>query len=207
MIEDIPKSRRGGRRAGAGRKKKDHAAGSTVAGLDLTSALAAPPPAEIETIAQRHARSVLDGFVRQLLHGTSEPAKIAAAISILDRVFGKPTSDAGGAPMLPFFGTAPANAVATEIREAARAFAHLAIEVLAKIASNGASETARVSAGRALWDRGLGTAALARVPDDFAGFPIGKKQEAARAAKTAGDGTAWGDDLRPPPTAGQRRIN
>src|SRR5438874_1020493 len=114
MSEDTPKptSRRGGKRLGAGRKKKDHAAASVVAGLDLKTALAAPPPEEIET--------------------------------------------------------------------------------------------ARVSAGRALWDRGLGTAATARVPDDFAGVrPIGKKQEAARAAKTAGEGTAWGDDLRPPSTAGQ----
>jgi hypothetical protein len=174
----------------------------------LNSALSAPPPDEIETVAQRHARSVLDNFVKQLMHGVSETAKIAAATSILDRVFGKPTSDAGGDAMLPFFGTAPVKPVAAELREEARKYAHLAIEVLAKIASNGASETARVSAGRALWDRGLGTAAPARVPDDFAGVhPVGKKQEAARAAKTAGEGTAWGDDLRPPSTAGQRRIN
>ena len=173
----------------------------------MNSALSAPLPDEIETVAQRHARSVLDNFVKQLVHGTSETAKIAAAIAILDRVFGKPTADAGGDAMLPF-GMAPVKAVAAEIREEARKYAHLAIDVLSKIASNGASETARVSAGRALWDRGLGTAPAARVPDDFAGLhPIGKKQEAARAAKTAGEGTAWGDDLRPPPTAGQRRVN
>src|ERR1700730_14751391 len=111
MSEDTPKprSRRGGKRAGAGRKKKDHVAASAVAGLDLNSALSAPLPDEIETVAQRHARSVLDNFVKQLVHGTSETAKIAAAIAILDRVFGKPTADAGGDAMLPF-GMAPGKA-------------------------------------------------------------------------------------------------
>src|SRR3954454_22367885 len=208
MSEDSSKakSRRGGKRPGAGRKKKDHTAASVVAGLDLKSALTAPLPEEIETVAQRHARSVLETFVTQLLYGSSENAKITAATSILNRVFGKPTSDSGGEVMLPVLGTAPPKRIVNEIREEARRYAHLAIAVLAKIASNGASETARISAGRELWNRGLGTAAPARVPDDFRyPQPVGKKEEAQRAAKTAGEGTIWGDDLRPPPTA--QRIN
>jgi hypothetical protein len=166
--------------------------------------MAAPPPEEIESVAQHHARSVLDNFVKQLLFGTSETAKIAAATSILDRVFGKPAAASGGDAVLPFFGAATSKPVASEIREEARKYAILAVEVLAKITTNGASETARVAAGRALWDRGLGTVAPARVPDEFGFRPVGKKLEAERAAKTAGEGTAWGDDLRPPSTAGQR---
>jgi hypothetical protein len=189
-----PKSRRGGRRPGAGRKRKGQQAASAIAGLDLKSALESAPPQEIETVAQRHAHAALEALVKQLIHGASEPTKVQAANAILDRGYGKPSVDVGGDPLLPFFGSAPIKQVATEIREEARKYAHLAIAVLEKIASNGESESARVTAAKALWDRGLGTVAPAKVPDEFRRV-IGKKEE----AKTAARGAATGRYATPEP--------
>lgn len=184
------KSRRGGKRPGAGRKKKGHVAATALAALDLASALATPPPDEIDGVAQRHARTAIEALVKQLIHGASEAAKVSAANEILDRGYGKPAVEIGGdAAMLPFM-AAPSQAVAlsSEIRSEARKYAHLAIEVLNKIANGGQSESARVSAAKSLLVRGLGTVAAARMPDEMRSRPLGKKEEAAQAAKVAGTG-------------------
>ena len=195
MIEEIaepaPKSRRGGKRPGAGRKKKGAVASSSVAGLDLAAALAAPVPDEIDGIAQVHARTAIAALVKQLTFGASESAKVSAANAILDRGYGKPAVEIGGdAAMLPFM-AAPALAVSisSEIRAEARRYATLAIEVLRKISDSGASESARVSAAKSLLDRGLGTVASARMPEELdAGPQLGKKEQRQRAAEAAATG-------------------
>jgi hypothetical protein len=183
-----PASRRGGKRPGAGRKPKGHVSLSKVDGLDLASALQSPPPDEIETVAQQHARTAIDALVKQLRFGNSDAAKVAAANAILDRGFGKPTVDLGGDAMLPFAPTPSAPTLAGEIRTEARKYAHLAIAVLKKVAESGQSESARVSASKSLLDRGLGTVAQARMPDEFNQAPIGKREQAARAAEAAASG-------------------
>lgn len=190
MTAEGAKSRRGGRRPGAGRKPKGHVPPAKVAGLDLTSALEAPAPGEIESVAQRHARSAIAALSKLLIHGASEAARINAANTILDRGYGKPSVEAGGDPMLPFFGPAPDKPVpaTVEIREEARKYANLAIEVLHKIADGGQSESARATAAKSLLDRGLGTVAPAKLPDSFGNRPLGKKEEAQHAARNAATG-------------------
>ncbi len=94
---------RGGKRAGAGRKRRQ-----PIAPIDLAAALAEPVPEEIEPIAQRHALAALDALVRQLVHGTSEAASVAAANAKTDRAFGKPVVDVG-TDMLPFMCIAEPN--------------------------------------------------------------------------------------------------
>jgi hypothetical protein len=71
----------------------------------------------------------------------------------------------------------------------------VAVAVLRKIAQEGQSETARAGASKALLDRGLGTVGKARMPDEQRDRPLGKKEEAARAAETA----ATGRFATPPP--------
>lgn len=183
-------SRRGGRRPGAGRPKKGATKPSSLAGLDLVASLSAPPPDEIDGVAQRHARTAIDALVKQLVYGASEAAKVSAANAILDRGYGKPAVEIGGdAAMLPFMSSPSVQvSLSSEIRTAARQYANLAIEVLHKIAGSGVSESARVSASKSLLDRGLGTVAAARMPDEMRARPLGKKEEAAAAAKTAGTG-------------------
>lgn len=195
MVEQPqPKSNRGGKRPGAGRKPKGQKPPTAVAGVDLAAALASPPPDEIESVAKRHARSAIDALVKQITFGASESAKVAAANAILDRGYGKPTVEAGGDAMLPFLGTAPVVAtpsIGTQVREEARKFAHLAVEVLHRVATSGGSESARVQAAKALLDRGLGTVAAARMLSDlFDTKPqsIGKKEATQHAAKAAGTG-------------------
>ncbi len=186
-----PKSARGGKRPGAGRKRKGHTSPSVVAGLNLASALASPPPEEIDGVAQRHARTAIDALVRLLTFGASEAAKIAAAKEILDRGYGKPAVDIGGdAAMLPFMMAPPAQSasLAGEIRAEARKYANLAVEVLRKIAADGQSESACASASKALLDRGLGTVGKARMPEEQRDRPLGKKEEASRAAEAAATG-------------------
>lgn len=186
-----PKSGRGGKRPGAGRKKKATAPPTAIAGLDLTSALSSPPPAEIDSVAQRHLRRMIDEAVKLLIFGVSEAAKITAAKEILDRGFGKPAVEIGGdAAMLPFM-MAPEHPTLTcteEIRAEAKKYANLAIEVLFKIATAGQSESARAAALKAMLDRGIGTVGKARMPDEQRERPLGKKEEAARAAETAATG-------------------
>jgi hypothetical protein len=185
-----PKSRRGGKRPGAGRKPKGYVKPSALSDLNRISALATPAPDEIDGVAQRHARDAIEALVKLLFYGSSEAAKIAAAKEILDRGYGKPAVEIGGdAAMLPFM-VAPALApsLTSEIREESRKYANLAIEVLRKIATDGASESAIASASRALLDRGLGTVGKARMPDEQRERPLGKKEEAQRAAEAAATG-------------------
>ena len=199
MTEPERKSRRGGARPGAGRKPKGYVKPSALSDLNLASALAAPPPDEIDGLAQHHARDVLSSLVKVLFHGKSEAAKIAAAKEILDRGYGKPTVEIGGdAAMLPFM-LAPASPATTsvqaEIRAEARKYATLAIDVLRKISLDGASENAITAAAKALLDRGLGTVGKARMPDEQRDRPLGKKEELSRAAEIA----AAGPFATPPP--------
>lgn len=194
QAEAKPKSGRGGRRPGAGRKPKNYVRTSTLSDLSRVRALATPPPDEIDGVAQRHAREVVEALVNVLIRGASEAARIAAAKEILDRGYGKPAVEIGGdAAMLPFMMAPAASAVQTasltaEIRAEARKYANLAIEVLRKVALDGESETAVVAAGRALLDRGLGTVGKARMPDEQRDRPLGKKEQAAQAAEAAATG-------------------
>jgi len=133
-------------------------------------------------------------LVKALIHSSSEAAKIAAAKEILDRGYGKPAVEIGGdAAMLPFMmapssGSTQAASLTADVRAEARKYANLAIEVLRNIAENGSSDTATVAAARALLDRGLGTVSKARMLDEQRERPLGKKEEAARAAQAAASG-------------------
>lgn len=180
------KSGRGGKRPGAGRPKKI-ATDSRLGTLDIKSLLATEPPTEIEPAAQKRAHGALASLVKLLMFGSTESAKVSAALEILDRGYGKPAVEIGGDAMLPFM-TAPVPTVSTEIRIEARKYAHLAIAVLAKIAESGSSENARASASKSLLARGLGTVAPARMPDDFDKRPLGKKEQAQHAAESAATG-------------------
>jgi hypothetical protein len=186
-----PKSGRGGKRPGAGRKKKVFVPPSIVTDVEFARLIAEPPPAEIDAVAQGEANEAIAALVKQLVFGTSEAAKIAAAIIILDRGYGKPAVEIGGDAMLPLQmppGYEVQVSVSADIRSEARKFALLSIEVLKRVRDRGLSESARVAAGRALLDRGLGTVGKARMPDEQRERPLGKKEEAARAAKTAASG-------------------
>lgn len=185
-------SRRGGARPGAGRKKKGLSAPTSLSELELKALLAEPSPDEIDGLAQRHSSLAIETLSRLLIYGTSESAKITSAKEILDRGYGKPAVEIGGDAamlMLPFM-QAPAAPVSTsaEVRSQARKYAAVAIAVLRKIAQDGQSETARAGASKALLDRGLGTVGKARMPDEQQERPLGKKEEAARAAEAAATG-------------------
>lgn len=193
-VSEQSKSRRGGKRPGAGRPKKGQTKPSALSDLNRVSALATEPPGEIDGVAQRHAKTAVESLVKLLFYGSSEAAKIMAAKELLDRGYGKPAVEIGGdAAMLPFMMAPAAAAVqaislGAEIRAEARKYANLAIEVLRKIAMDGTSESAIASASKALLDRGLGTVGKARMPEEQRDRPLGKKEEAARAAETAATG-------------------
>jgi len=193
-----PKSGRGGKRPGAGRKRKEHVSPSGMASIDVAAALAEPPPDEIESVAQRHARQVVATLVTQLQHGKSDPARIKAAGILLDRGYGKPSVEPGGDMVLPLFPTAPARDLSTEIRDTARKHAHLAVAVLARIATGSESESARVSAAQVLLDRGLGMSAAAKLPEGQFQKELGKKDQLAAEAKDLATGVYAPP---PPPTA------
>jgi hypothetical protein len=181
------KSSRGGARPGAGRPKKFPTTG-TLAAIDIESLLAAEPPAEIEHVAQKHAHTALASLVKLLMYGSTDSAKVSAANEVLDRGYGKPAVEIGGEAMLPFMRKPEPPTIADEIRIEARKYAHLAVGVLNKIADAGSSENARASASKSLLARGLGTVAPARMPDEFGKRPLGKKEEAQRAAESAATG-------------------
>jgi hypothetical protein len=182
------RSKRGGKRPGAGRPKTLRTASNTLSAIDLKSLLTAPAPDEIETVAQRHAHKALASMVKLLMFGSVESAKITAAIEVLDRGYGKPAVEIGGDAMLPFMKAPATPTTSTEIRTEARKFANLAIAVLEKIAESGASENSRASASKMLLARGLGTVAAARMPDEFDKRPLGKKEQALHAAANAATG-------------------
>lgn len=187
MQNDPQKPRKhGGARPGAGRKRKLRAATTIdddAARLLLTDAA----PDQIESSAQMHARVSMTALVRKLLAGTNEAARVSAANAVLDRGYGKPAVDIGGNAFLPFMGR-PIVTFSIELRAEARKYANLAIEVLRRVAEFGQSESASVSAAKSLLDRGLGTVGAAKMPDEFARRPLGKKEEAAAAAEAAATG-------------------
>lgn len=189
-------SRRGGARLGPdgrplqGRKKKAFAGPTSLSELELKALLAEPVPDEIDAVAQQHASLAIETLARVLIYGSSESAKITAGKEILDRGYGKPAVEIGGdAAMLPFM-MAPSTAptLTGEIRAQARRYAPVAIAVLRKIAQDGQSETARAQASKALLERGLGTVGKARMSDEQRETPLGKKEQAKRAAETAATG-------------------
>lgn len=200
------KSLRGGARAGAGRPKKGQQRLRTLNPIDVRAAIESLPPAEIDAVAQRNARRNIDNLVKLLLYGESEAAQIAAAKGILDRGWGKPAVEIGGdAAMLPFM-MAPENqmTVSSEVRTEARKYGNLALMVLQRIADDGRSESARAAANLAMLDRSIGTVGKARMPDEQRERPLGKKEEAARAAETA----AIGRYATPPaPRLAPRLVN
>lgn len=188
-VKASSKSKRGGRRPGAGRKPKSQRSSSALPSLDLEAALAAPAPDDIESTAQAYSRGAIASLVKQLCHGKSETSKVNAANAILDRGYGKPSVDVGGLSQLSLFGgIRPAAVVGDEIRVEARKYANLAIEVLGSIATRGETESARVSASKSLLDRGVGTVQVAKVPEGLQPKAMGKKEEAAVVARNAAAG-------------------
>ena len=182
------KRKHGGARPGAGRKRAAYVSPTSLTDVDRQALVAGAPPEVIEAAAQRHARTSIEALVKKLEFGLSDAARVAAANSVLDRAYGKPTVDVGGAPELPF--GHPHSATATmgaEIRTIARRYALLAIEVLRRIAEFGGSESASVSAANSLLNRGLGMVAAAKMPDDFT-RSLGKREQAAEDAKSAATG-------------------
>lgn len=202
----MEKAKHGGRRDGAGRKRKvvdptfvDQAT------VDLL--IADVPPDQVEQPAQRHARTAVLALVKRMLNAGSESARVTAANGILDRGYGKPAVEIGGdAPTL--FSLTPAtiaaagglDAVSIEVRIEARKYARIAIEVLARIADFGRSETASVSAASSLLNRGCGTVGTAKLPDELKETRLGKKEAAMVAANLA----ATGKYATPPPPGGKR---
>lgn len=199
MSEPAKKSNRGGKRPGAGRKPKGYVSPSALVGLDLAAAAGTPAPKQIESLARLHARAALETLKTVMLHSASDAAKVNAANAILDRGFGKTSTESGIDQMLPLFDQVFLATTSGEMMEEARKLAPLAVAALVKIAQGSASDAARVAAAKALLDRGLGVASPARL-DAYrdASKVIGKKEEAARVALAAGVGTEWGDDLTPP---------
>lgn len=185
-------TRRGGARPGAGRKPAAARHPTALTAVDLAAALAAPPPAEIESALNGQARRSLDGLVKLMLHSSSDTARISAAEEILDRGYGKPGVEIGGdsaMPMLPLqMAPQPTALSLSAVREEAKRYAHAAIAVLIKIAENSLSETARVAAHKALFKRELGTVGTARMPDETRERPLGKKEQAQAAAEIASIG-------------------
>lgn len=186
------RSLRGGARPGAGRPKKGQSRSLRFSAVDVRSAIEAPPPAEVDVVAQRNASHNIANLVKLLLYGESESAQIAAAKGILDRGYGKPAVEIGGdAAMLPFMlapDSQPSLTVSAEVRAEARKYANLALMVLQKIADDGRSESARAAANLAMLDRSIGTVGKARMPDEQREQPIGKKEQAQRAAQVAATG-------------------
>jgi hypothetical protein len=196
-------TRRGGARRGAGRKRNASRSPTAINPVDMAAALDAAPPSEIDAALSGQARRSLDGLVAIMLHAGSDSARIAAAEEMLDRGFGKPAVEIGGdaMPMLPFAAAPeqPSVSMNASVRAEARRYANLAVLVLRKIAENSLSETARVAAHRALIKRECGTVGTARMPDEQRDRPLGKKEQAARAAEVASTGRYA---VPPPPGGG-----
>jgi len=188
MTDEPQKSKRGGSRPGAGRKKKGAVPASAVAGVDLRVALAAPAPTEIDSVVFPHIQAALDTLYREMIAGQSDSVRVVAANEILDRGWGKPTVEAGGDLMLPFFGSPAARMQPGEIRSSCRKLTYLAVEVLAKIAQNSQSESARITAARSLLSRGLGAVAPALIPKGEDLRSSGKKEQLQQAAEAAAAG-------------------
>jgi hypothetical protein len=169
----------------------------------------AAPPAEIDSsLGERaQARRSLEGLVKLMLYASSDTARIGAAEEVLDRGYGKPAVEIGGdasLPMLPFMaapGLAPSGTSNDAIRNDAKRYANLAVLVLTKISENSLSETARVAAHKSLIKRECGTVGTARMPDEQRERPMGKKEQAQRAAAAAATGR-FATPAPPRPNAG-----
>jgi len=199
-----PKSRRGGARPGAGRKKKGAVVKTALGPIDVDAAMGAPVPDDITVAAQSHWAVALSTLVKQLMHGAGDPAKVVAANEILDRGYGKPAVDIGGELMLPFMEKpAPVDDVGLVLRLEARKYANLALEVLRRIADASESESARNSAAKSLLLRGLGSVAAAKLPSELnVNRQPSKKEERQRAASAAATGR-----YAVPQPPGSRRVN
>lgn len=160
---EAKKSKRGGARAGAGRKPKGHVAPTRLDALTIRASMLTATPDAIENSAQSHATIAIDNLVIVLRAGESDAARIAAANTILDRGYGKPSVDTGIDQRLPLFEAPSTSNIHGSTREYARRFALLAIETLKIISAKSESEAARVSASKSLLDRGLGMVAPARM--------------------------------------------
>ena len=75
---DAPKSNRGGKRPGAGRKPKGYVSPSKLGDIDLRALAADDVPEQIETEAQRHAADVVGQLVKVVVHGESDSNRVAA---------------------------------------------------------------------------------------------------------------------------------
>src|SRR5882757_9273125 len=94
MTDDKPR-KHGGRRPGAGRRKK--IVDPTILDQQTVDLLTADVvPDVIERPAQRHAKTAVLSLVKKMLSAGSEAARVTAANSILDRGYGKPSVDIGG---------------------------------------------------------------------------------------------------------------
>jgi hypothetical protein len=85
MNNIVPKSRRGGKRPGAGRKpgSRDLATSTEVVNL--------------AALAKSHAPTAVETLVSIMRDGQSEAARVSAATQILDRGFGRPAQTAESA--------------------------------------------------------------------------------------------------------------
>jgi hypothetical protein len=196
----------GGRRDGAGRKRK--LTDPTVLDRTITDLLIADvPPDQIETAAQRHARTAILALVKMMVDGGSESARVTAANTILDRGYGKSTVEIGGDATPNLFSLAPSEragggfeVIGLEVRTEARKYANLAIHVLTLIADFGKSESAKVSAANSILNRGCGTVGVAKLPDEFKETRLGKRETALAAARIAATGK-----YAPPAPPGSRK--
>lgn len=184
MAEPKPKSSWGGKREGAGRKKRGdlpRAAASALKGARIEPLLE-----DVEKAAMQHALDAVEALAKQLVAGESESAQVRAANALLDRGYGKPTAQAGGDMMLPFLGRSTSSAIATAVREAAQLYGNLALATLRKISERGRSESARVKASTSLLDRGIGTVAPARIDEAPLFEAVGKKATLQQSAREIG---------------------
>jgi len=182
------KKGRGGARPGAGRKPKKAKTGSQLSDLDLAAVAAAPVPDAIETVTQPKARAMVDQLVKIMRHGKSDTSRVNACNKILDRGYGKPTTEAAGFQQLPLFGAGISAPLASELRDLCREQATEAVETLKFIAENSESESARVNAAASIIDRSAGSVAIAKLPQGISSRPVGKREEAQVAAAGAATG-------------------
>lgn len=201
MADEKPKSRRGGKRPGAGRKPKGHVPATTIPTHVIRAAAFADEPEAIEGVARDHLLHVFRGFVAALTDvKISDHSRVRAANNILSRAYGKPTVDTG-IDMLPFM-VKPQTTVPGDVRALCKANARLAIEMLRTIFDRSESESARFAAGEALADRGLGTVGGAALANEKKAQTFGKKEAQKIAAEVRVGGGGKFAAPAPPPNAG-----
>ena len=188
-MDEKPKSKRGGKRAGAGRKPRNYIPPTTIPAHTIRAALAADAPQTIEAEARAHALPMVKVLVNTMLDATaSGAARITACNAILDRGYGKPSVDTG-VDMLPFM-VKPQTTIPGDVRAECKRYASVAIETLKTLAERAESENARIAAAKSLLDRGLGTVGAAALADEKKTQTFGKKeaQKIAAEVRVAGGG-------------------